>query len=325
MYNKEFINKFYHYWKQRWNMFDYSRGWLKGHCPDCGKLKFGIHLYSNSANCFYCGVKPRPVRYAMQLENVQNFNELRKLIYEYDGVGFDHFERISTEARKVIERNVNLPESYKLISMGDNFTGKQARKYMKSRGFKISQLERAGIGYCDKGEYKAHIIIPYYIWGELIYFNARKFMGAGAKFNNPKEEDIGIGKNQVLYNQDALFTYNTVWLLESATNCLTMGDKAVGLGGKTLSETQISTILRSPAKRFIVGLDRDATLWALKIALRLVKQKKVKVIIFPDDRDVNDLGKKKTLKLSKQFKYLSYGKLLSLKNKYEKDTEFTYQ
>ena len=149
-------------------------------------------------------------------------------------------------------------------------------------------------------------------------------MGGGAKFNNPKEEDIGIGKNQVIYNQDALFTYNTVWLLESATNCLTMGDKAIGLGGKTLSETQMSTILRSPVKRLIIGLDRDALLWAIKLALKVVKQKKVKLIIFPDKRDVNDLGRKETLELAKSFEFTSYTKLLNLKHRYEKDPEFTY-
>ena len=322
--NKEFQNKFYHYWKQRWGLFDYSRGWIKGDCPDCGKLKFGINLYTNSANCFSCGIKPRPIKYAMELEHVKTFNEIRQIVFSYDGIGFNNFDKLATESTRQIERNVILPKDYKLISLGDSFIAKTARSYMRKRGFKISKLELAGVGYCETGEYKAHIIIPYYIWGELIYFNARKFMGGGAKFNNPKEEDIGIGKNQVIYNQDALFTYNTVWLLESATNCLTIGDRSIGLGGKTLSETQMSTILRSPVKKLIIGLDRDALLWAIKLALKLVKQKSVKLIIFPDKRDVNDLGKPDTLKLAKGFDYLSYTQLLNLKHLYEKDPEFTY-
>lgn len=324
MFNNEFRDKLYHYYKQRWGMFNYTRGWLKGNCPDCGKLKFGVNLYHNTANCFSCGMKPRPLYYAMELEGFDTVGEIRDYLSKFSGSLGDSYERVAREALVQIERNVSLPEGYKLITLGESSIGKRARAYMKDRGFKLTYLERAGVGYCDTGKYLGHIIIPYYIWGELIYFNARRFIGAGAKFNNPKEEEIGIGKNQVLYNQDALFTYTTVWLLESATNCLTMGDRATGLGGKTLSETQLSTIYRSPVKRLIIGLDRDAILWAIKLALKIVKQKKVKLIIFPDDRDVNDLGKKRTLEISKEFNYQSYSQLLSLKNRYEKNPEFTY-
>ena len=49
---------------------------------------------------------------------------------------------------KQIERNVVLPKEYKLISLGDNFIAKTARSYMKGRGFRISKLESAGVGYC---------------------------------------------------------------------------------------------------------------------------------------------------------------------------------
>jgi DNA primase len=322
-YNKDFKKKLYHYWTQKWGMFEYTRGWLKGDCPDCGKLKFGVNLFSGKANCFSCGDKGTPIKFAMVLEGVNTFQEIAQIIRNYDGQGYASFEKLGNRD-KDRERNISLPDEYILVTLGNSRIGKRVRQYLKGRGFNLNRLEEAGVGYCDRGEYLGHIIIPYYHLGELVYFNARRIIGSGSKFNNPKEEETGIGKSTVMYNSEALLTYKTVWLLESATNCLTIGSKATGLGGKTVSDTQLSFILRSPVRRVIIGLDRDAILWAIKIALKLIKHKEVKIIEFPDKRDINDLGKSKSVELAREARYLSYNDLLRLKRAYEKDPEFTY-
>ena len=86
------------------------------------------------------------------------------------------------------------------------------------------------------------------------------------------------------------------------------------MGGKAVSAYQINQLIKAPCKRYIILLDSDAWDYAIDLALKLVNYKKVKVIRFPDSRDVNDLGKKKVLKLIYKSRYLSYRQLITLKN-----------
>ena len=60
--------------------------------------------------------------------------------------------------------------------------------------------------------------------------------------------------------------------------------------------------------------DKKDKLKALDLAMKLVNFKKVKVILFPDDRDVNDLGKKAVMKMIYNTHYQNYHELVTLKN-----------
>lgn len=64
-------------------------------------------------------------------------------------------------------------------------------------------------------------------------------------------------------------------------------------------------------------LDPDARSYAVNLALKLVAYKKVKVVFLPEGFDVNDLGKKQTLKLVYQTRYQSYQELIQIRNSLE--------
>jgi hypothetical protein len=72
---------------------------------------------------------------------------------------------------------------------------------------------------------------------------------------------------------------------------------------------QKTKYLRSPCKEVIIVLDPDAMHDALWAGLQLVDYKRVKVINMPVDFDVNDLGKKRTLRIIKKFPYQDYSDL----------------
>lgn len=167
-----------------------------------------------------------------------------------------------------------------------------------------------GWGYGTQGEYFGYIIIPFYIGGNLIYYNARRFMGSGPKYRNPKIEDFGLGKSLIMYNSDALALYKTIYLVEGAINAETMGDEGVATGGKKISHYQISMIQKSDVEAVVILLDPDAISDAIKVALELVYHKHIKVVILPDETDVNDLGLEKTLKMVNNSTWLDYNKLL---------------
>lgn len=327
MINEEVQSKIYQYFVGKYGAFNYRRGWLKCNCPECGKLKMGINIAKNRINCFSCGPKPKPLAYIQELEKLETYQELRTYLNVFDGKNYFGFNQLQAANKTYIpEKRTKaiLPESFTLLTLGSGSFADKARQYMKGRGFNLKTLTYKGIGYCTVGPYANHIIIPYYLHNKLVYFTGRNLSKWGEKFKNPKEEEVGIGKSTVIYNIDALYVYTSIYLVESATNALTLGDNAIGLGGKAISKNQLSTILRSPAKRFTIILDRDATLWAIKLGLQLSGHKEVRIVILPNKEDVNDLGKSKTLQYIKEAEWLNYQQLMWLKHEYEANTEFTY-
>lgn len=308
--SKNIKNKLYHYFMKKLGSYNYRRGWIKSDCPSCGKHKFSIHLGLNRSNCFSCTYNPKPLELLMKLENITEFNQVSAILNDVSGI--EYIE--PTLEPYQLKTDTILPEHYVNISRGNNRFGKVARAYLEGRGFNIRRLSRVGWGYCTKGKYMGYIIMPFYLNNKLIYFNARKYIGSGPKFNNPDVEDFGLGKSFIIYNSDALKIYKTIYLVESVTNSETIGENAIATGGKKVSNYQLNAILKSPVERVIIGLDDDAIDDAIKIALRLVDYKKVKIMMMPEGKDINNIGRDKSLLIAQRSRYLDYRGLIKLKN-----------
>lgn len=320
IYNEETQKALYAWFTQRLNMEPYHKGWLRGDCvnPTCqSKLKFGVNLFHDRSNCFKCGYTPKPMNIIMEVEGLTTYQEVKLLLKTYSSETFVAFQRKQLKPFKPkVKSKISLPEGYKLLIFGESQLAKSARFYMKSRGFNINKLSYQGIGYCDTGEYLGCIIFPFYYGGKLIYFQARKYIELGEKFKNPDSELFGIGKSELIWNRDALYTYRKIRLMESVTNCLTLGPRGVGILGKKASLTQISTLIQAPVEEYNIILDPDAIKEAIELAYKLIQYKKVKISILPEGKDVNSYGKEKTLKIVKEAELLTYGKLSTLKTKY---------
>lgn len=310
--NKERKSQLNEYFQKKLGMYVYSKGWIKGDCPSCGEHKFGIQISTDRTNCFKCGYNPKPVNLLMSLEKIDTTIEVYKILNNLTGIKYEDYEVERLEVKK----NLVLPDGYKNIRMGNSSLAKAARKYLIKRGFDINELSMAGFGYGNKGKYFGYIIMPYYENNQLIYFTTRLFIGSGPKFNNPPMGDFGIGKNSMIYNKDSLYMYDRVFLVESITNARTIGDNTIGIGGKILSITQRNEIIKSPCKKIIIGLDRDAILHAVDIAFDLIDYKKIKIMVMPKEKDINDLGRSKSLLISQKAKYLTYQTLQKFKNQY---------
>lgn len=302
------------YFINRWNMYEYTRGWLKGDCPYCGKEdKFGVHIGNNRTNCFSCGPHESPLRVVAHIEDI-NIREARAKIGTFEGLKYR--EEVIKEYEHV---DVVFPEYYKPLKYGDSIVAKGARNYMgKKRGLDIDRLHDNGFGYCDDGEYFGYIIMPYYVNGKLVYYQTRNFMGSGAKFKNPPVEEFGIGKSNILYNVDSLWLYNSTHIVESVINAETIGDNAIASSGKSLSPKQITTIIASPVKRVTILLDPDAFYTkAIPLAFTLLPYKQVKLVNLPEGQDVNTFGRTRTLAMKRRQHYLTYAELLKIKHKTE--------
>jgi len=306
------------YFKTEMGLEDYRNGWLKGECEECGKLKFGINIDQDRANCFYCGPMGNLLDFVMKREGFNSSPELFNFLNVFKGMDF-----LKPQIEKKDYQTIQLPESFKLLTLGESEMGNMARKYMEGRGFNIDKLSVNGVGYCTSGEYSGYIVFPFYQSGKLVYFATRSFINMGQKFKNPPIEKFGIKKTSILYNIDSLAIYNKNYLVESITNAQTLGNNAIVTLGKTISNYQKSIILRSPCKDIVIGWDPDAIEGAIKLGLELVNHKRVKVLKLPDNKDINNIGKKETKKIEKNSPWLSYNDLLMMKNSYEKP-EYSY-
>lgn len=316
-YNKSIKAKLYNYFTTRLNLKSSTNGYLRGDCPYCGsKNTFGIHIEKLRTNCFKsCGV-PQPLGLLMYIEGFSTYTEARQFLniqQEYEA-----YDRVF-KVQKVERQKLELPEGYTLISLGKGKLANAARHSMEKRGFKSSALSKLGVGYTLEGEYAGYIIFPFYREGSrLEFFQGRLFAGSGPKMKNPPEEIYGVGKSQLIYNRDAMYMYNKVYIVESITNALTLGDRAIALLGKKASTYQISEILKSPCEELVIILDPDARLDAIHLCMKLCPYKRIKLVYWgepiDDGPDINDLGKAETLRRVKLAEYVNYNKLLKLKN-----------
>lgn len=307
--NKETKQKCFEYFLRRLGMFEYRNGWLKGDCPECGaELKYGVNLDVNRTNCFKCGYHDRPLWVIKKVENLNFLNEVKVLLGSFEGL-----EYRETAVKKLERKQVDFPLGYKPLLMGDSQLAKSARAYVKGRGFNVEEMASKGWGYGTEDPYFGYLILPYFEKEKLVYYSTRSFIDIGPKFNNPPVENFGIGKSQLIYNRDALYIYDRVHIVESITNAETIGDNAIAIGGKKISNYQFNLILKSPVSRVNIILDPDAIEEALQFGLRLCNYKKVKVVELPQGFDVNELGRKKTFTKIHKFRYEQHQELLKRK------------
>ena len=309
----KFKAQLYNYFISRLGGYRYRRGWMRiPTCPYCGREeKLGVNLSMYRTNCFRCNAHPSPAQLIMDIEG---FTEYHELINFLNNGQFDELQFKEEKIELAESKPIYLPEGFRNISLGNSQLAKSIRGYVKKRGFSIEDFSRYGIGYGTKGSTYGYLIIPFYYQGQLRYYNARNVIGKGPRYNNPDKDITGLGKQFLIFNHDALEMYRSVFICEGALNALTMGDRAIATMGKAISKYQINELLKAPCERYVILLDFDARDYAINLALKLVAYKKVKVVLFKDNRDVNDLGKKAVLKMVYKTRYQSYQDLIKLRN-----------
>lgn len=310
---QQFKNQLYNYFIKRLGAYPYRNGWLRVPvCPYCGReQKMGINLTTYRTNCFRCNEHPSPAQMVMDIENIETYTELISFLKHGD---FTELEFKEEKVELPEAKPIYLPESFKLINRGESHIAKITRNYLKHRGFDINELSRQGIGYCTKGDYFGYVILPFYSNGKLTYFNARLVIGNGPRYNNPPKSVTGLGKEFLIFNEDALELYSQIYICEGVFNALTMGERAIATMGKAVSTYQINKLIKSPVKRFILLLDPDAKKQSINLALKLIDFKSVKVVYLPEGEDVNSIGKKETMRLVWRTRYQSYRQLITMKN-----------
>lgn len=188
---------------------------------------------------------------------------------------------------------VSLPISYKPLWERSN---KVALDYALSRGLTIKDIIKHQVGYCDVGEWSGYLIFPVFDSNhELVYYSGRAF----EPFKKPHKLP-DIAKNVI--GDEWLINWNEdIVLVESKLNAITVRRNAIPLYGKIMSKRLKEKIIRSPLETVYICLDGDATRDINELSTYLLNNgKKVRQIILPPDKDINDIGHTKFWQLFEQ-------------------------
>jgi hypothetical protein len=324
MLNKKQIRKSNEWVNSNFETKPTTNGWLMLHCPYCDrgreKFKGAIHYGYQRVKCWECDALESIADFIGSNEGLQ-FAGVLRLLETYKGVDLP----VLNYSAVVKNTSVTFPKGYTSILQGTGTLAKRARGYLINRHIDLNFADSIGLGYCIKPgeEYFGRIIIPFFDKGKLVYFIGRDFLVSDPflRYKNPKTEKIGIGKGEVLFNEEALWFYDSVVLLEGAFDAMSLGKFAIASQGWKLSQKQRNKILESPVKNLClipdIGVDNKGVTfldYAYRTALDFVEFKTVYVVdISPLEhlgKDVNEIGRENIKSLLKGLKPITEQQLL---------------
>lgn len=273
-----------------------TNGWYDGTCPYCDSPKLAVSFNYMQVKCWKgCFHKTSVMEFIQKVEQLDYF-EVYDFIGSFDSSNMDSWAPVN----RVKASEVGLPAGFHSILSGDTSFAMRAQSYLDGRGFDLKYMDKIGIGYCNehdnnfKENYFGYIIIPFKSNGVLKYFIGRDFIGNSMRYKNPEKGKFGIGKGDLLFNEEALYTQRKVYVAEGWTDASTMGAPGVSIQGNSMSTIQISKVLSAPVGELVIVLDAGYYMQGLHLARKFMDYKKVKVLnmnlIKQHGKDINEVG-----------------------------------
>lgn len=292
-----------------------TNGWYVFTCPVCGSDKGALNPDAQFMKCWkgcfrgyvsevleetFSVPKDRvykevtsattPISLPTSLEMTNSRPDKRRLAYKKHNRIIDNHPQA-----------LPLPETFRRIDQATALYGRRAVNYLESRGFDIDYLASQGVGYCSGGQYMQRIIVPFYRNGICRYYQGRTFIDHPIKYFNPRKELVGIGKEDIIYNEDALYMFPKVYIMEGALDALSIGEDATSTQGWNMSRWQQLKYMNAKAKELVFIPDCGKTTagtsyytLAVRAALAFLRNKRVKVIdtnrMSMFGKDVNEIG-----------------------------------
>jgi hypothetical protein len=283
------------------------------YCPFCidrlgdesSKRKLWINLDKMKAHCWRCDYKAGGLRKVFMDMNggVLRMDELRLLRGEF----YPPVESLRASVTEALYsgavegdgevKPVSIPaETYAL----EDFARARAREekfpmevrrgflYLDKRGVEPEIIKSFHVGYCHEGRYAQRLVFPVIQNEEQVYFTTRTVSESDEKKSlNPPNEEGRYTKEMCLLNYDGVLGAETVSVVEGPFDCAAF-PSAVGLMGKTISQTQVSllaALIPFGLKEVVVALDSDAVESAEAIYAALLNRIPKVSILYLDHGD----------------------------------------
>jgi hypothetical protein len=288
------------YFKYKFDLKKSNNGWYRFSSPLDVKTDkaAAVNFHYNVVKDFRHYAKAVGIEtYIKNVENIQNIIDVEVMLDNYEEVKLEPLYK-----EQHTHRELKLPNGYAPI-ISNTELGQRARTYLIKRNVSIDYAFVNGIGFGSYGDYVGRIIIPYYNAGQLVYYQTRDFTDFQSKHKNPE-----YSKEGVWYNEDALYTQETVFIGEGFFDAVTMLEQGICAGGWSVDETQMAKLILSPCRSFVIMPDVGFYKKAVKIFRPLIKNGKTVKILDPTmygGKDPNEAGLERILEIYKQTKPLT--------------------
>ena len=287
-----------------------SNGWMEFECPFCGRDKAAVHFEYQRVKCWRGCFEGSVTQFVCMVERV-DYRQAVKLVLEIPGEVYVDLQGYKTSTPKIaMEKAIPYPEHFVPLDEPSPIIGRKAVSYLEGRGFSVKRLADKGWGYCDGGRYYGRIIIPFFVHGVLRYYQGRTFINDYLRYDNPKRDDIGVDKGDVIYNESALDLYQEIAIMEGAMDAECWGDSGTSTQGWSVSRWQLTKYQSAKATDITLIPDAGFYAKALGVAMKLAGCKRVRVLNLDpisdeEHKDVNSLGVEAIRKLRDEAKVLT--------------------
>ena len=201
---------------------------------------------------------------------------LRLLKNETPAISLDSIKQISFYTPEV-----NLPEnSVRVGSVNcDNLITQRISNYLtEERALTINSYP---FYYCNDIKYKNRIIIPYFKYDKIIYWQARTMV----KSEIPRYRNCEVPKSAIIFNVDELtkFSNDPLFVCEGVFDAIHLN--GIALLGGTISEVQLE-LLKKSKRPLIFVIDKDQV--GKSLGFKVLKEKLGSITIPDGVGDVTD-------------------------------------
>lgn len=298
------------------NLHPSTNGWIDFTCPFCGHNKASVNFEYQLVKCWRGCFEGSVTQFVAQYERV-DYRQAHRLVLEIPGEMAVEFAGYKSRTPKIaMEQAIPYPEGFVPLDEPSLIIGRKAVSYLEGRGFNVKRLADKGWGYCDKGRYYGRIIIPFFVNGVLRYYQGRTFVNDYLRYDNPKRDDIGVDKGDVIYNESALNLYPEIAIMEGAMDAEFWGDNGTSTQGWSVSRWQLTKYQSAKATDITLIPDAGFYAKALQVAMKLVNCKRVRVLNLEPlkdlGKDVNEIGVEPIRALRNKAKVLTENELFNL-------------
>lgn len=149
----------------------------------------------------------------------------------------------------------------------------KAWSYCAQRGIMPNVVREYRLGWGARGRVGGYLIFPVFMDGGLVYWQGRASWDPPSMLDkaqrkewerqtnyrktlNPIRADHTTGAEEVVFNYDRARAYPHIVICEGPIDAIKVGPHAVALLGKAWNHTKLDRLLRLPAQRYTVYLDR---------------------------------------------------------------------
>lgn len=238
-------------------------------CMECNDTRFrlGFNVLKEVGHCFNCGFKVGP----------SQFKEL--LGGEFGSYSRNDFESAEEELTSLsapkpppeLARELVVP-GFKMSQVRSTVSGYyhnmywRTDNYLRYRGFDPVELADLYKLIIPEESFFSgpRLVIPTFESGQMVFYQARSLNNSVPKYLNPPKNFGGVGKNNFVFNLDAVDPNDELIICEGVFSAMATGTSAVAVFGKEISQAQRVKILRRGFTKAVILFDPGAIKSAVK-------------------------------------------------------------